>query len=505
MDDDNECENESNNFTEPPSTFRSWEDGDKGGCFKYVDNPTYGYWKDYYDDQELAVGSIFNIPQYVYDHDDGSNTSKYFTALNDGYWSVIEDPPDNTIASNIGLKKYDKIRSIIEHDLSVILLVKRGGEQLHFIIEKKRIVSSYRGWGSLFEEPKGDELSEGPDFETKSLENTDPPSLPIQKIDIFYPDPQVIQNLKTSLTSRYGARSLEDIFSGKHLENEHGGFFIVRDQYPQNEYSVADIEQACDMVKQHLCVIPGIGETLEKELRGRGYNSINDLLRHQTFSSNANDFLQILGNKDFNALHDWLSSRPLPKSHPVRLLSSCFQDMSKLLFIDIETLSLYPTSPLILIGVAFFKPDGFLAVEQYLARDIADEKAILSHIVNSGKFKTILTFNGSTFDLPYMRSRCNYYGIEGPFDHPHFDLLYFGRRIWKGQFSSYSLKTLEREILKIDRGDDVHPVYLIELYQEYLQTQKAGLLMPLIDHNRWDILSTVKLFTAMINKVVKDA
>lgn len=179
--------------------------------------------------------------------------------------------------------------------------------------------------------------------------------------------------------------------------------------------------------------------------------------------------------------------------------------MSKLLFIDIETLSLYPTSPLILIGAAFFKPDGSLTVEQYLAKDIADEKAILSHIVNAGKFKTILTFNGSTFDLPYMRSRCNYYGIEGPFNHPHFDLLHFGRRIWKGQFSSYSLKSLEREVLKTDRGADLHPVYLIELYQEYLQTQKAGLLKPLIDHNRWDILSTVKLFTAMINKVVKDA
>lgn len=362
----------------------------------------------------------------------------------------------------------------------------------------------------LFEEPVDKEFRwakgvKETDSELPSPENITPPSTPIQKTEIFYPDPQVIQNLKASLTSQYGSCSLDDMFSGKHLENEHGGFYIVRGEYQQKEYSVADTEQAIDILKQHLCVIPGIGETFEKELRGRGYNSINDLLRHRIFSSHANDFLQILGSKDFNALHDWISSRPLPKSHPVRLLSSCFQDMSKLLFIDIETLSLYPTSPLILIGVAFFKPDGSLTVEQYLARDIADEKAILSHIVNAGKFKTILTFNGSTFDLPYMRTRCNYYGIEGLFDHPHFDLLYFGRRLWKGQFSSYSLKTLEREVLKTDRGDDLHPVYLIELYQEYLQTQKVGLLKPLIDHNRWDILSTVKLFTAMINKVVKDA
>lgn len=125
-------------------------------------------------------------------------------------------------------------------------------------------------WIELFGWPEDDESGrvEGSDSETKPFDNSsDTTSVSFQKAEIFYPDPQVVQNLKTSLTSQYGSHSLEELFPGVHLENEHGGFYVVRDEYPQNEYSVVGAEQAIGILKKHLCVIPGIGEPFEKELR----------------------------------------------------------------------------------------------------------------------------------------------------------------------------------------------------------------------------------------------
>lgn len=131
---------------EEPFIFRSWEDGDKGRYFKHVDDPAYGYWEDYYNDQEYAdfcgesVGVFcIDINFYYY-----ADRKEYFTAKNKGYWTVIEVPND-TIASDIGLKINDKIRNIIDLGKEVILQVRRGHMYLDFIIEKKRITPFYIG------------------------------------------------------------------------------------------------------------------------------------------------------------------------------------------------------------------------------------------------------------------------------------------------------------------------------------------------------------------------
>lgn len=132
------------NFIEHPSTFTSWEDGDKGAYFKYVDNPTYGYWEDYYNDQEyddyLRPGE-YCIDINVYEY---AAQKEYFTANNEGYWTVIAVPND-TIASDIGLKIDDKILIIREMGANVILQVRRGHKYLYFNIERKRIVPFYSG------------------------------------------------------------------------------------------------------------------------------------------------------------------------------------------------------------------------------------------------------------------------------------------------------------------------------------------------------------------------
>jgi uncharacterized protein YprB with RNaseH-like and TPR domain len=73
----------------------------------------------------------------------------------------------------------------------------------------------------------------------------------------------------------------------------------------------------------------------------------------------------------------------------------------------------------------------------------------------------------------------------------HFDLLYPARRLWKRRLESCSLSTVEREILKVIRDDDV-PGYLIpEIYFRYLRTKDARAIKQVFEHNLQDILSLV--------------
>ena len=85
-------------------------------------------------------------------------------------------------------------------------------------------------------------------------------------------------------------------------------------------------------------------------------------------------------------------------------------------------------------------------------------------------------------------------GLENPY---HFDLLYPARRLWKRRLESCSLSTVEREILKVIRDDDV-PGYLIpEIYFGYLRTKDARALKQVFEHNLQDILSLVALVSRM--------
>ncbi|MDP3563488.1 MAG: ribonuclease H-like domain-containing protein, partial [Methanoregula sp.] len=105
-----------------------------------------------------------------------------------------------------------------------------------------------------------------------------------------------------------------------------------------------------------------------------------------------------------------------------------------------------------------------------------------------------VTFNGKAFDLPYVNDRLGYYGMDIPARIPHFDVLHFSRRHWKDRFPSMRLTALEREILHIHREDDIPGQMVPEFYETYLRTGNCGPLVPIVEHNRQDIISLALLF-----------
>ena len=175
-------------------------------------------------------------------------------------------------------------------------------------------------------------------------------------------------------------------------------------------------------------------------------------------------------------------------------------DINKTIFLDTETTGLAGGTGtyIFLIGVGYFEEDQF-CVRQYFMRDYNEERALLSAVNDLlGKFKAVVTYNGKTFDLPLMESRYIMSGMKINLEDPyHFDLLYSARRLWKRRLESCSLSTVERDILKVSRTDDV-PGYLIpEIYFRYLKTKDARTMKQVFEHNLQDILSLVALVSKM--------
>ncbi|MGB6371070.1 MAG: ribonuclease H-like domain-containing protein [Atribacterota bacterium] len=179
-------------------------------------------------------------------------------------------------------------------------------------------------------------------------------------------------------------------------------------------------------------------------------------------------------------------------------------DINKTVFLDTETTGLAGGAGtyVFLVGVGYFEGDQF-CVRQYFMRDYNEERALLSALNDLlANFKAVVTYNGKTFDLPLMESRYIMSGMKMSLKDPyHFDLLYPARRLWKRRLESCSLSTVEREILKVIRDDDV-PGYLIpEIYFRYLRTKDARAIKQVFEHNLQDILSLVALVSRMCSLV----
>lgn len=111
-----------------------------------------------------------------------------------------------------------------------------------------------------------------------------------------------------------------------------------------------------------------------------------------------------------------------------------------------------------------------------------------------GEFKVVVTYNGKRFDIPYISGRSVEHRLFYSYPHHQVDLLYHARRQFSGILPNCRLITLEEHILNFQRDGDI-PGYLIpETYHRFTQKQDPGLIRPVLDHNRLDLLAMARLF-----------
>jgi uncharacterized protein YprB with RNaseH-like and TPR domain len=168
-------------------------------------------------------------------------------------------------------------------------------------------------------------------------------------------------------------------------------------------------------------------------------------------------------------------------------------------FLDIETTGL-ATTPVFLIGTLVWREGGFLC-RQFLARTYAEEASILAHFVDqTRRSPALITFNGKTFDLPYLRSRAAATGV--PFSEPrrHLDLLHVSRRLFRDKLPDCKLQTLERCICRRSRGDDIPGHEIPRAYHDFVRTGDAREMAIIIRHNQLDLLTMAHLVTRIVQE-----
>ncbi len=176
-------------------------------------------------------------------------------------------------------------------------------------------------------------------------------------------------------------------------------------------------------------------------------------------------------------------------------------DCEKALFVDLETCGL-TSSPIFLVGLMYFK-DGDFVFEQLFARDYTEEKPLLVYLDDLMKrFKLLVTFNGKSFDYPYLMERGFLYNIRFNQDISHFDLLHESRRRWKEYLPDCKLQTLERRILKRHRIDDIPGKEIPDAYHEFVRTGTLIKIKSILKHNLFDLLSMSELVLYMFKKYI---
>jgi uncharacterized protein YprB with RNaseH-like and TPR domain len=175
-------------------------------------------------------------------------------------------------------------------------------------------------------------------------------------------------------------------------------------------------------------------------------------------------------------------------------------DPSQVCFFDIETTGLMPNTYCFLSGVMLWR-DGRFVVEQMFARDYGEEAAALAYLNEVfAAHSVIVTYNGATFDLPFVRARMAATGVGLMTSSDHLDLLWPARRRYRGELPNCRLSTIERHLRGVDREGDIPGRYIPEAYHRFVDTGDARHMGNVLYHNRMDLLAMAILLNELVER-----
>lgn len=162
------------------------------------------------------------------------------------------------------------------------------------------------------------------------------------------------------------------------------------------------------------------------------------------------------------------------------------------IFLDVESTGL-GSSQVFLIGAMVWGDDG-LEIHQYLARHYGEEPAALAFFVDlCASRRLLVTFNGKSFDFPFIRARSAASGVRFELRPLHFDLLHECRRVWRDFLPDCKLQTLESHVCRRTRVGDIPGSEIPEAYHAFVRTSNAWQIVEILKHNMLDLVTLADL------------
>jgi uncharacterized protein YprB with RNaseH-like and TPR domain len=170
--------------------------------------------------------------------------------------------------------------------------------------------------------------------------------------------------------------------------------------------------------------------------------------------------------------------------------------LHRALFLDLETGGL-AASPVFLAGTMYWNGTDFV-VRQYFARHYGEEASLLEGVATLAKeFEFLITFNGKSYDVPFLMNRATVHGVRITLPPGHLDVLHPSRRRWKGEFLDCRLQTLERFVCRRRRSGDVPSDEVPALYHDFVRRGNPYRLIPVFHHNMLDVITMAEILRAL--------
>lgn len=166
--------------------------------------------------------------------------------------------------------------------------------------------------------------------------------------------------------------------------------------------------------------------------------------------------------------------------------------LNDFLFVDLETTGLNE-EPLFLIGTLQWH-NGSLIARQYLSRTVQEERHVLSAFAAAaGDYPAMVTFNGVSFDGPFLQRRARSSGVNLRCPDTHLDLLLPARRRYRGSLPNCKLQTLEYHLCGRERTGDIPGSEIPAAYHHFARTGNAAQIASILEHNLLDLITLVDL------------
>lgn len=169
--------------------------------------------------------------------------------------------------------------------------------------------------------------------------------------------------------------------------------------------------------------------------------------------------------------------------------------LSGVLYFDIETTGLYSQRDKIyLIGCASHEPGGWRLTQWFDDTGSEEKEIISSFLMYAAKYQTIVHFNGTRFDIPFLKTRIDIHGLENTIaDTASLD-LYKEIAPYKNILSLPDCRQQTVEsFFGTGRTESESGRDLIPVYQSYLRNPLEPSLEMLLAHNEADIHGLISI------------